>query len=365
MTNSTVANIVKGWPDASGAVIREIDIKIDGLYAVYRTDSRVMIQFADDQALGADQRKSLVDLYVIRGSINSSLDELRATGDQNRIAQVARYERRLADALIIGLQGQVQHALTELESLKQDLSDERGSRARLTYLLTAFLGACVLMVIIAAVNSPLFRAQEEKAQTLWFAAAVGVVGAFFSIAIAIRNKTITTTLITRDTVIDAILRIFVGALAGALMLALIKTGAFSLTIGNAVIAEGAGLISTGEGWLLVLLVAFVAGFFERLVPDLLTKATPTDAAASQQSGRRATVSETAANERNPLGNNPAHADPGAGVGNGKAPAPAPANELTRFEGEDCCGDQPKDSEVTEDVELPEALGGVETVQRGT
>jgi hypothetical protein len=87
MSNFSVADVCTGQPDSTGAPIRDVYTKVEGVYAVYQTDERVMIHFADDEALGADQRKSLADLYITRGTINWMLDELRATSDQNRIAR--------------------------------------------------------------------------------------------------------------------------------------------------------------------------------------------------------------------------------------------------------------------------------------
>src|SRR5262249_54615019 len=163
---------------------------------------------------------------------------------------------------------------------------------------------------IAVINSPLINYHEPVAQTLWYAGCIGTIGAFFSIAIAIRNRTVETGPITRDTILDAALRILVGALGGALLIALIKSGAFGLTIGTADIKESKDLLSPGSAWLLVFLVAFIAGFFERMVPDLLAKAAPKEVAAQQAPPRRP-AEDSAANERNPLGNQ-----------DGKAPQPA-------------------------------------------
>src|SRR5262249_53053237 len=158
-----------GRPDSTGTMILDVYTKVEKVYAVYQTEQRVMIQFADDQALGADQRKSLTDLYITRGTINWMLDEMRATGNEHGVARTHRYARRLADSLIIGLQGQTQQAAAELESLKNDLAEESKSRNRLRYLMTAGAVALAVIAIIAVINSPLINYHEPVAQTLWYA----------------------------------------------------------------------------------------------------------------------------------------------------------------------------------------------------
>jgi hypothetical protein len=357
MSNFLVADVCTGKPDSTGAPIRDVYTKVEDIYAVYQTDQRVMIQFADDQALGADQRKSLADLYITRGTINWMLDEIRATSDQNRIARGHRYERRLADTLVIALQGQTQQAVAELEGLKTDLAEESKSRNRLMYLMAAGVVGLAVIAVVAFINSPVFSYHEPVAQTLWYAACVGIVGAFFSIAIAIRNRTVETGRITRDTIIDAALRILVGALAGAVLVALVKAQAFSLKLGGLEIGDSGDLLISHGKWLLVFLIALVAGFSERLVPDLLIKAVASNAAAPVRKPR----DDMQANERNPLGTpdgKAAQASAAGAPGNGVVAALPEAAEPADEDDDNCC-DGRAEGPATEDVELPEALGGVE------
>jgi len=204
----------------------------------------------------------------------------------------------------------------------------------------------------------LSKAHRTEAANLWFAAGVGAVGAFFWTALAIRNREIEPGISRIDTMVDAGLRVIVGALSGALIFALIKAGAFGITIGDAVIGNDDSFDLRNE-WMLVLVVAFVAGFLQHLVPDLLAKAAP-----SAGTGARATVSARSAaedarsNERNPLGEG-SDAAPvtvvAVPVEDADEAALADANQ-----DEDDCSDRPGTPELlTQDVELPEALGGVE------
>ncbi|PZU10194.1 hypothetical protein [Sphingomonas sp.] len=353
----SVADLTRDEPDAAGVVVMQIYIKIDRLYAVYRTEERIVIQFADDQGRGADQRKSLSELYVTRGAVDSLLDEVRDTTDPNRLKRARRYERRLADALTLGLQGQSNQAATELESLKQDLLEERKSNSRQTYLVASMGVAAALVLLIAILSSPklgigLGGEHRAAVESMWFAAAIGTVGAFFSVALAVRNREIEPSISIRDTVIDAGLRLFVGAVSGTLLYALVKVRAVGLLIGNANITGTDSFSSSGPDWLLLLLVAFVAGFLERMVPDMLAKATPGEAGeARPQLSSRSMAEDAASNERNPLGQPIA-----------AAPPPAEEREPTDDadqSADDCCDHPASPDQLTQDVELPEALGGVE------
>ncbi|MEH3107966.1 MAG: hypothetical protein PGN09_12010 [Sphingomonas fennica] len=150
---------------------------------------------------------------------------------------------------------------------------------------------------------------------------------------------------------DASLRLFVGAVSGALLYALIHSKAFGLTIGSATIGGGDAFASRGADWLLLLLVAFVAGFLERLVPDMLARVSAVDAKTVPAALTATAAAEDAASdERHPLG--PA-APPAAA-----APPAGDAADDPEADDDDCC-DRPGTADLlTEDIELPETVGGV-------
>jgi hypothetical protein len=93
-----------------------------------------------------------------------------------------------------------------------------------------------------------------------------VVGAAFSIALAIRGRAVALDTDLLDNVTDGALRLVIGVISAGSLLLLFECGIVpSLKIGNA------DFTATALTWQMVLVIGFLGGFLERLVPDLLEK----------------------------------------------------------------------------------------------
>jgi hypothetical protein len=367
-----VDDIKKGALDSMDAEILTVYAKVSKIYAIYRTHERVVIRFADDPALCAKQQQAFVRLNPIKGEVNGLIDGWRASENHDKQAKAALFDRRVADALAVGFQGgtgAIDCAKTILEATKRDLIEERTSWARFEYLLMAFGAASGLIVLLSALTHYRYRIVypfSEPVITLWAAAAVGALGAFFSIAIAIRDRSVLTDLHSRDNAADAVLRVVIGAIAAALLVCMILSKLIGVSIASHPIVVG----PNNPEWLLTVIVAFLAGFSERLVPDLLQKsaaelaesagrakgdgppnrpapvrdsppATPEQGGGSEAG--QATIAQEEASDDGNAGN-----APGAGQGGSD-------------EQEDGCVEPIalSDHEITHDSDLPPATGGVE------
>lgn len=301
-----IDDIEIGKPDGTGQIVDEIYIKIPPRYAIYRAANRVCVQFDDDEVKAEDQRKSMVNITVIRGTVDSLIEEVADSDDRFRLRRVQRYRRRLADTLQLALTGQSNFARSELELLRERLLGELRSQSSQVYLATAFATALALLILISVLSKLLgnpIPGQSAQLASLWFAAGVGAVGAVFSTVFSFQNRAILPSVSLRDTFVDSGIRILVGSLAGALTYAIVQTEIIGLKIGDVTIKPGElGFSSADEDWLRLLLLAFVAGISERRVPDLLNRVNGEKAApAPSRLTSRDVLEDLKSSERNPTG----------------------------------------------------------------
>jgi hypothetical protein len=362
MDGNSVSDIAKDQPDATGAVIDTVYSKIADIFAVYRTPERVMIQYADDPALGLEQRRALSPLNPIRGEINGLIDGWRTSHKPKNQCRARMFDRRTADALTVALQGDQVNAEELLKGVKADVLEERVSMGRTEYVLFATLCALAVFLLFGAFTlaaeqslNTLRMGEFIVANQLWLAVGMGCLGALFSIATGIRGRTIRTDLQRRDNIVDAILRIMIGAVSAIVLFSLLRSG----------LVEIAGLgefesATTAFAVDVAIIVAFLAGFSERLVGDYLARATlasGADAAAAAASPalQSAARPEVEATERNPRGK--LEVD----IANRAAAAAVPEVHVHADDDEDgCLCDVKLDvDETTDDTELPVATGGVE------
>jgi hypothetical protein len=357
-----IADLKVGQKDGLGAVVQLFYARNPPLYAVYGTDERVAVQYADDTATAATQRKAFTAVNPLRGEINGLidtwrnpskvLDALKLGGLRSGIRQKAqRYDRRVGDALTVAFEEDVPGAVTLLTQIKQDLVNERTAWARLQYVVVSLvIGLAAIAGIELALfynEAPFFR--DGNADML-HAAVTGALGAFFSIALAIKNRTVLPDFQWLSNWTDAALRMIIGIIAAAMLMALIRAGMVNIDLGPQT-TGGAPVNDPVLAGLKVFIIGFIGGFSERLVPDLLAKV----------SDKTDVVAATPA----PAAKDPAKTDPAVDP---KTGAPAAAGEAEAADEdplpeesahESCPCDAPlAPGEETRDEDLPPAAGGV-------
>lgn len=263
MTVSRVEDITKGAVDSTGFEILAVYAKVSGRYAVYRTVDQVMIQFADDDSEGVNQRAALAPLASLRSEVSGRITALRSQGQAYQLTKAEAFDRRLGFALATALQGDIQSAQAELLSLRSEMDEDRASDIRTRHLVYA-AGATAGLILIAMFLSSRWL-ETAFAQGIspqyWNAAGVGALGAFFSISLQIRSRQVPIDLQPWDNLTDAILRIFVGAASAILLVALLFGDLVNFGI------AGKSIIEDIHGRTIA---AFAAGFAERLVADFLS-----------------------------------------------------------------------------------------------
>ena len=326
--------------DSAAVRIVEIYAKNPPFYAVYRTPTRVVVHYADDPVLAKAQRTALAPLNPLRGVINSLLDGWKPH-------RAKRFARGVADALVVALEGDIAGAGAILQNVKQEIIDERTSWARFLYLIVALATAGVLIIAMSGAYHEWFTRMiglPPEGRGIWQAGGGGAVGAFFSIATAMRKRTVLTDLQWLDNAADAVLRITIGLIAAMLLFCMLQAHLVNISLGSG--AAGGPGTSSLEQWMWIVVVGFTAGFLERLVPDLLEKSTLVTASSAHPA-------------------HPAHpTQPAKAAGPLAAPTalalPSPSDVVDIEGDEHLCGGGVSPDEATPDHLLPAAVGGVAT-----
>jgi len=237
-----------------------------GEYAVFRrkADDDVMVLFADDPAVGLDQRKRVLAMGTTRAELNSLLTDWRNRGV---------YDRKIAYALQLALDGDADGGKATLLSAKTELLADRSAAGRFQYLKWA-LGAGAIMLVLLFAASHVYRFTDPSSN-IWLAAKAGLIGAGFSIALGIRRRTVALDLNPLDNISDGILRLGIGVVAAGTLLMLLSSGLLpSMELNGGTDLKGVNLTGGKMTWQVVIVIGFIGGFLERLVPDLLEKRAP-------------------------------------------------------------------------------------------
>lgn len=341
MTTFWIRDLSIKKPDSAERVVTYIYARSDPKYAVYQTEDRVTIQYSDAPDIESTQRSRLSSLALVRAEINGLMADWR---DNTRYRyRVKRYDARVAAALIEALEDNLASALPALTAIRDELVADRMTRARFLYLLTAAIFATVIAAgSIAISNHDTTTPCAAPFLTLLHATAAGALGAFFSVVITTWKRSIRTDLNMRENCLDASLRIAMGVISAAFLQALFSAGLVDIDIAGIPIGSPEAIKSAG---LTVFIVGFVAGFAERLVPDMLDKSAVIKSVQQEQTTPPAAKSDASGM---------------AGDAKSKAsarPPTAPADPEDTVDG-DANPDHPDTTPPTPDDQLPAASGGV-------
>jgi hypothetical protein len=250
----TLKDIQVGKKDGRGFPITRIYAVQSDEYAIYQA-GEVMVHYADDQGKAQTQRKAMLPVSSARAEVNALVQGLPCR-------EIC--DRQLAYALQLALDDDIDGAKGTVAAAKAFVLAKRAARGRFQYLKWSYGAAAVLIGLLFVASR--FYPFHEASSNLWLAAKAGLIGAAFSIALAIRGRTVALDTDLLDNVTDGTLRLLIGVISAGVLLLLLSCGILpSLKIGDA------NFSATTLTWQMVLVIGFVGGFTERLVPDLLEK----------------------------------------------------------------------------------------------
>ena len=342
-----------GGFDAAGHKIVCIYAKVSGEYAIYRSGMRMTIHYADDADLAARQRAAIVPLIPVRGEIGGLINGWQDNDTYSVKARAERYNRRIADALVVTLEQFERGApigLALLADIRGDIVAHRKSIARFQYLAVASAFAVAVLLGLWVLNADWYHDNSTSTSEIMNALGGGVVGSFFSVATGLRNRTVLTDLRWHDNISDALLRMLVGVISAILLITILNSDTIAIQV-QALSNASSSAGGPPERWMPPFVIGVLAGFLERLVPDLLSRAGALggNAAGAAGSGGTVAAGQAAAVTQAVSSASSAHSLRGdAGPQDGEASH------------DNCLCDAPAaaEEEVTTDEDLPVSVGGV-------
>lgn len=257
-----VANVTIGALDGRGARIDDVYFA-RSRYAIYASEGRILIQYSDDEDVADKQISTISGILPLR----DKLDYLSRHLAQCSVPDC--YKIQTAEALRLGLEGQCEAARITIQEAVSDITETLARIGRLVYLKYAALMLgfwYAALIVIDYVAIALGLGEPEMVNLFTLALCGGVTGAFLSIAIAIRARTVTIDGDNKSNATDAALRIAIGLISASVLYTILVSGILpEIKLG------GFALNAQEMRWEAAFLVGIAAGFLERLVPDLLEK----------------------------------------------------------------------------------------------
>jgi hypothetical protein len=263
----TVEAVRKGSSDGRGETIERIFFRRDE-YAIYLANGTVTVQFSNCTNKASAQIRAIAELLPLRNKLQylgRGLTTRRTTsGSATEADGNPCYFSQIADAMRLGLENQLPMGRSILEGAIADLTALVERDGRVCYLkagvltMLGFMFASLVGVVVSLWSGSDFFSK------MFAASCSGAIGAMLSIALGIRNRTVAVDGYARSNRMEAALRVLIGVISGVVLYLVLSSG---------LVTGMDSMLKPAEfgAWKMTILIGFMGGFLERLVPDLLEK----------------------------------------------------------------------------------------------
>lgn len=291
-----LADLEVGKPDPRGRMVRDILWAVDA-FKIYKTDHGISPFFSDTPEVAATQRLAYLEMGAGIADFNHLIHSLRPTrlpfADRSVPSKSAagsgllHYEREMARCVAQAMFGNLESAQSSLSALRTRLAARISNRGRVVHLLIN-----IVLVMVAIAGGLIFAKSGYESEfkfdvrEMGLAIMMGSVGALFSTTARLQRMEVDPMITYYMHWVYGGQRVLVGALGGMVLYFGIKSGIVSALFAPLESASAVTIPAQGPApgldtyWLSF--VCMLAGFSERLVPNLL------DAKARDLGGETAT-----------------------------------------------------------------------------
>jgi hypothetical protein len=274
-----------GGTDPSGGTITAI-FSSTRQFVIYEADNQIRIMLPANYEVAKALRQRIIDL----GGLRASIENLRAEPSLALSNEPIRAARETAWALAQAFEDesstpseQPKEILSRVDARLRNLVKSHYRKRYILANLLAFLGIEIILLTLAILFGQVFKPAGNMAALHSYAmyGAFGGLGAFLSVITGIRSVDVDITLNKWEHVFAGATRILIGVI-GAVVVALALDSQFiDPTFGNADASTHPGMSGLSRQLALSFIFAFIGGFSESLVPNLLRRGEQAAGASTQ------------------------------------------------------------------------------------
>jgi hypothetical protein len=266
-STALLPRIVLGATDKMGQTIRQVYLSGED-YTIYRTGQGVNVNFGDCRAREREQRARYEQISPQLCRLRFLTRQMAHWFTRGRfIKHGGFYDHQIATAIYLALQEKPDEANQILDTgialAEERVTNENRVRYLLACLLVGLIPGLALSLLKGAGRLPL----DAVSVPYLMAAAAGAAGAVFSIALRVQDLDLKPFAQSVMNYVMGALRVLTGFVTGAIILLIINSTVFGE--GIAKLFESPVTELSAQSWRCIVLVGFLGGFAERLVPSLL------------------------------------------------------------------------------------------------